>query len=138
MGTVSRDRIVLAVVAVGVVLLPSDTGHTQASTRPTIADTAACLERAERVTELVPVQRARLCVATPSPNAPVDCFIAATRTLLFTEAQGIELCRCSATLGPVACVRALRDSATLTEPEMLALCSPTITQSLRADCTPTP
>lgn len=105
---------------------------------PTLADTAACVEAAQRRTELVPVQIQRLCVATPSPVAPVDCYVEATRTLLLTDPQGILLCRCTATLQPIACFRALRDAALLTEPEMVDACSPTVTLGLRADCTPVP
>jgi hypothetical protein len=137
----THDRVALVLVAalaVASVSGGSDARAQRDAPAPTLADTAACAETARRRTELVPTQIRRLCVATPSPTAPVDCYVAATRTLLLTDPQGIELCRCTATLGPIECVRALRDAALLTDPEMVEACSPTITRALRADCTPIP
>lgn len=108
------------------------------SPRPRLADTAACVDAAQRRTELVPVQIRRLCVATPNATGPVDCYVQATRALLLTDPQGVELCRCTPDLGPIICIRALREAALLTETEMIEACSPTITLDLRADCTPAP
>jgi hypothetical protein len=106
--------------------------------RVALDDFAACLAQAERRTELVPDQRERLCIASPSPSAPVDCYVEATRTLLLADQEAVELCRCTPTIQPVRCVEALRREARMTDPEMIAFCSPTSTRGLRADCTPIP
>ena len=107
-----------------------------ARSAPTAADTAMCIEHAQQSTDLIDAQVARLCYATPSATAPVDCFTEASRGLLLTDSQSIALCRCTDSLLPVQCFRRLRDAALLTDNEMLASCSPTIANNLRIDCSP--
>jgi len=133
-------KLQLVLVSVALALVCADGLRAQPPTgsRPTLRDTEVCFDRAQRETDLLAGQIRRLCVATPSPSAPVDCYIEATRTLLLTDGQGIELCRCSATIEPASCFRQLRREAQLTDQEMLVLCSPTNSLGLRVDCTPPP
>jgi hypothetical protein len=133
MRTTLSSLFILALLAVS-----ADEGRAQPAAVPTLADTAQCLERARHETDLLERQLDRLCIATPSPTAPVACYLEASRSLLLTDPQSIELCRCTATLAPVQCFRQLRDAERLTEQEMVALCSPTVTLGLRLDCTPIP
>lgn len=126
------------VLGASLVLARSTTAQPPAGQRATLQDTALCVENAQHETDLVPGQIRRLCIATPSPRGPVDCYIEATHSLDLTDSQGVELCRCSSGIEPARCVHALRDRASMTEPEMIAMCSPTLTLGLRVDCTPIP
>ena len=126
------------VLGAGFVLARSTTAQPPAGQRATLEDTALCVEHAQRETDLVPGQIRRLCIATPSPRGPLDCYIEAMHTLDLTDQQRVDLCRCSADAQPARCVHALRDRALMTDPEMVAMCSPTITLGLRVDCTPLP
>jgi hypothetical protein len=120
-----------------VALCATSSTHAQAP-RATLEDTATCMEQAAHRTDLLVGQQQRLCFATPSPSAPIDCYLEATQTLLLTDPQAVELCRCSATVQPARCVHDLRREARLTDPELVAMCAPTTTLGLRADCTPIP
>lgn len=123
--------------ALSAIALPAPAGSAQVpDARPTLRATALCLQQADRDTDLVPTQIDRLCIATPSPRMPVDCYIAASRSLLLTDDQSIELCRCTATMEPITCFEATHNGSLLTETEILALCSPTITRGLGDDCRP--
>jgi hypothetical protein len=120
------------------VLARSTTAQPPTGQRATLEDSVLCVERAQHETDLVPGQIRRLCIATPSPRGPLDCYLEARRTLALTDQQRIDLCRCSADAAPAQCVHALRDRALMTDPEMVAMCSPTLTLGLRVDCTPVP
>ncbi len=126
-------RVFVLLVVVATVLV-ADGSH-RATAQGTVTNTAACLERAARDTDLVEIQLRRLCWATPSPTAPVACYVAASQTLLLTDPQSIELCRCTRSMAPITCYEELRREALLSEPEMVAACSPTVSQLLRWDCT---
>lgn len=96
----------------------------------------ACIEVASRNTNLLTLQKVRLCNAAPNAHGPVDCFVEATRTLMLTDAQGITLCRCTPSNEPIACFRRVRSDALITQDEIIARCSPTTTQGLGFDCMP--
>jgi hypothetical protein len=119
----------------GIAVALAADGSQRVKAQGTVTNTAACLERASRETNLLDIQLRRLCWATPSPTAPVACYLAASQTLLLTDPQSIELCRCTRSMAPITCYEEVRREALLTEPEMVAICSPTISQLLRWDCT---
>ena len=96
----------------------------------------ACMEIASQRTNLLTLQKVRLCNAAPNARGPVECFVEATRTLLLTDAQGIALCRCTPTQEPIACFRRVRADELITEEEIIVRCSPTTTQGLGFDCRP--
>jgi hypothetical protein len=98
--------------------------------------TLACMDQAAHRTDLLEVQQRRLCWGAPDAEAPVACYVEASRTLLFSDPQSIALCRCTDSLAPIACVERLRHEVRLTDPELVAACAPAIVRGLRADCTP--
>ena len=114
---------------------PSELPRAQAQ-RSALNAIEACMEVAAHRTNLLTVQKVRLCNAAPNASGPVDCFVEATRTLMLTDAQGIALCRCTPTNAPIACFRRVRADALITQEEIIAQCSPTTSQGLGFDCRP--
>jgi hypothetical protein len=112
-----------------------DTPHVQAQ-QAALNAIEACMEVASHQTNLLTLQKVRLCNAAPNANGPVDCFVEATRTLMLTDAQGIALCRCTPTNEPIACFRRVRSAEMITQDEIIARCSPTTTQDLGFNCRP--
>lgn len=96
----------------------------------------ACIDVASHNTNLLTLQKVRLCNAAPNAHGPVDCFVEATRTLMLTDPQGIALCRCTPSNAPIACFRRVRSDEFITQDEIIARCSPTTTQGLGFDCRP--
>lgn len=136
----TRNTSVLILSALALALGATDDAS-PASAQPHPArreDTLACLQRAAHETDLLAGQITRLCWATPSPDAPVDCYLAARGSLHLTDPQSVLLCRCADSIAPATCVDSLHHATLLTDPEMISLCSPTIVLRLRADCTPLP
>lgn len=128
----STGRIEVGLVMAGLLL-----GAAGARAQERSQGALACYQRAEREVSLSSEQALRLCQGAVSP-APAECYIASRAPSTFLDAEdAIELCRCAASTAPVSCYeRADRDTF-LDTPQILQLCSPSLSYDLSPDCRPT-
>lgn len=127
----STGRVEVGLVIAGLLL-----GAGSARAQETGQGALACYQRAEREVSLSSEQALRLCRGATSV-APAECYIAsrAPATFLDTE-DAIELCRCTTSSEPVACYERAERETFLDTPQILQLCSPSLTYELLPDCRP--
>ncbi|MDI1481317.1 hypothetical protein [Polyangium sp. y55x31] len=93
-----------------------------------------CYQRARDRTMLTQHDAYLLCAGAMS-DAPIACYERASAGLLLSV-QAIELCRCAESLAPIECYERAVQGTTLTQPDIIGLCSATAMQRLYPNCTP--
>lgn len=93
-----------------------------------------CYQRARARTMLTQHDAYLLCAGATS-DAPIACYERASAGLLLSV-QAIELCRCADSTAPIECYERASQETTLTQPDIVALCSATAMQRLYPNCTP--
>lgn len=101
--------------------------------QPAIERSLQCIEDAGSRTLLLAAQLDRLCIAAPTPRGPVDCFVQA-QGMFLTDEQGITLCRCSPDDAPIDCYRQVRETSSMLQEDIIALCSPSLVRGLGPSC----
>lgn len=129
--TATRALTLATFFGLGLALVATDAPSTAA--QPRIDTSLQCVEDANQRTALIDAQLDTLCLGTPTPTGPVDCFVEA-RSLVLTDDQGISLCRCSPNNEPVACYRQVSATSLITQDEIIALCSPSLVRGLGPAC----
>ncbi len=104
--------------------------------QPNTSAPAVCYVAASQQTMLADPQIFSLCEGAPTPQGPVECYVASQR-LGITDAQRVLLCRCAASAEPAECFRMLNTETFLTDDQIEQLCSPTLVRGLSASCIPT-
>ncbi|MDC3961059.1 hypothetical protein [Polyangium jinanense] len=93
-----------------------------------------CYQRARERTLLTQYDAYLLCAGATS-DAPIACYERASAALLLS-AQALALCRCAESVAPIECYERASRETTLTQPEIVALCSAASMQRLYPNCTP--